>query len=266
MIEFKNVSVGYRKKTILSDISFTADNAQICVLLGHNGSGKSTLMRAVTGNLPYSGSITIDKNEISKISPSRRAKLLSLMPQMLTRPSISVYELVSFGRQPYTGISGILSDSDYTKIDDAIRKTNLESLADSPCDRISGGELQRAYLAMVLAQDTPNLLLDEPAAHLDARYERQISDFLLGLKADGRAVLAVLHNINHALEIADRIVVIDSGKLIFRGNRGEFIERGIAEELFGLRRYTCRPCGNGGIADTAKQGSYCDKTDTEFYL
>ena len=88
------------------------------------------------------------------------------MPQMLTRPSISVYELVSFGRQPYTGISGILSDSDYTKIDDAIRKTNLESLADSPCDRISGGELQRAYLAMVLAQDTPNLLLDEPAAHL----------------------------------------------------------------------------------------------------
>ena len=99
---------------------------------------------------------------------------------------------------------------------------------------------------MVLAQDTPNLLLDEPAAHLDARYERQISEFLLALKADRRAVLAVLHNINHALSIADRIIVIDSGKLVFNGNRAEFADRQIAETYFGLRRYTCRDDrGNG---------------------
>ena len=246
MIELNDVSVGYRGKPILSNISFTVSDGEICALLGHNGCGKSTLLRAVMGSLGYTGSIRIDGQETGRLSPTRRAKLLSLMPQLMARPSISVYELVSFGRQPYTGISGILSKSDRQKIDDAIRKTRLEPLALSRCDRISGGELQRAYLAMVLAQDTPNLLLDEPAAHLDARYERQISDFLLALKADRRAVLAVLHNINHALSIADRIIVIDTGRLVFNGNRAEFADRQIAETYFGLRRYTCRDDrGNG---------------------
>ena len=246
MIELNDVSVGYRGKPILSNISFTVSDGEICALLGHNGCGKSTLLRAVMGSLGYTGSIRIDGQETGRLSPTRRAKLLSLMPQLMARPSISVYELVSFGRQPYTGISGILSKSDRLKIDDAIQKARLLPLALSRCDRISGGELQRAYLAMVLAQDTPNLLLDEPAAHLDARYERQISDFLLALKADRRAVLAVLHNINHALSIADRIIVIDSGKLVFNGNRAEFADRQIAETYFGLRRYTCRDDrGNG---------------------
>ena len=245
MIELNDVSVGYMGKPILSNISFTVSDGEICALLGHNGCGKSTLLRAVMGSLGYTGSIRIDGLETRRLS-NDRAKLVSLMPQLMARPSISVYELVSFGRQPYTGISGILSKSDRLKIDDAIQKARLLPLALSRCDRISGGELQRAYLAMVLAQDTPNLLLDEPAAHLDARYERQISDFLLALKADRRAVLAVLHNINHALAIADRIIVIDSGKLVFNGNRAEFADRQIAETYFGLRRYTCRDDrGNG---------------------
>lgn len=245
MIELNDVSVGYRGKPILSNISFTVSDGEICALLGHNGSGKSTLLRAVTGSLGYVGSIRIDGQETRRLS-NDRAKLISLMPQLMARPSISVYELVSFGRQPYTGISGILSKSDRQKIDEAIQKARLLPLVESRCDRISGGELQRAYLAMVLAQDTPNLLLDEPAAHLDARYERQISDFLLALKADRRAVLAVLHNINHALSIADRIIVIDSGKLVFNGNRAEFSYRQIAETYFGLRCYTCRDDrGNG---------------------
>ena len=245
MIELNDVSVGYRGKPILSNISFTVSDGEICAMLGHNGCGKSTLLRAVTGSLGYVGSIRIDGQETRRLS-NDRAKLVSLMPQLMARPSISVYELVSFGRQPYTGISGILSKSDRQKIDEAIRKTRLEPLALSRCDRISGGELQRAYLAMVLAQDTPNLLLDEPAAHLDAQYERQISDFLLALRADRRAVLAVLHNINHALAIADRIIVIDSGRLVFNGNRAEFADRQIAETYFGLRRYTCRDDrGNG---------------------
>lgn len=245
MIELNDVSVGYKGKPVLENISFKVNDGEICALLGHNGSGKSTLLRAVMGSLGYTGSIRIDGQETRRLS-NDRAKLISLMPQLMARPSISVYELVSFGRQPYTGISGILSKSDRQKIDEAIQKTRLEPLALSRCDRISGGELQRAYLAMVLAQDTPNLLLDEPAAHLDARYERQISDFLLALKADRRAVLAVLHNINHALAIADRIIVIDSGKLVFNGNRAEFADRQIAETYFGLRRYTCRDDrGNG---------------------
>ena len=245
MIELNDVSVGYRGKPILSNISFTVSDGEICALLGHNGSGKSTLLRAVMGSLGYTGSVRIDGQETRRLS-NDRAKLLSLMPQLMARPSISVYELVSFGRQPYTGISGILSKSDRQKIDAAIQKTRLEPLALSRCDRISGGELQCAYLAMVLAQDTPNLLLDEPAAHLDARNERQISEFLRALRADRRAVLAVLHNINHALSIADRIIVIDSGKLVFNGNRAEFADRQIAETYFGLRRYTCRDDrGNG---------------------
>ena len=123
MIELNDVSVGYRGKPILSNISFTVSDGEICALLGHNGCGKSTLLRAVTGSLGYVGSIRIDGQETGRLSPTRRAKLLSLMPQLMARPSISVYELVSFGRQPYTGISGILSKSDRQKIDAAIQKT-----------------------------------------------------------------------------------------------------------------------------------------------
>ncbi|MCI8388749.1 MAG: ABC transporter ATP-binding protein [Clostridiales bacterium] len=239
MIELNNVNISYWKKQILHDITFTASDAEITIILGKNGCGKSTLMRAVTGSLKYVGSISIDGCEVSKTSSQKRAQMLSLMPQLLARPSITLRELVSFGRQPYAGVSGILTKRDWELVDNAIKRTGISQLTEAYANQVSGGELQKAYLAMTLAQDTQNLLLDEPLAHLDIEYERRIAEFLLNMKQNGRCVLTVFHNINRALELADRIIVVGDGCIQFNGSADEFITADVAGKYFGLNSYDC---------------------------
>lgn len=239
MISCTDVSVGYGARTIIEHIGFTANPSEITILLGRNGCGKSTLMRALVGNLRHHGRIEIDGSELSELSPTERARRLSLMPQLMARPGISVRELVSFGRQPYAGFGGILSSRDHELVDKALSDAGISGLSEAPANRLSGGELQKAYLALVLAQDTPNLLLDEPCAHLDAAYERRIADFLRSAKAAGKTVLAVYHDLSRAVELADRLLVIDQGRLVFDGDPGRFISEDIATNYFGLQTYRC---------------------------
>lgn len=239
MIQLKDVCAGYGGKKILDSVSFGASDGEITVILGKNGCGKSTLLRAVSGNLKYGGSITLDGLETGKLNPSQRAKMLSAMPQMLRSPGITVRSLVSFGRQPYTGLCGILSKADRDIVERVIDETGLAHLAEKRLDQISGGELQKAYFAMLLAQDTPNLTLDEPSSHLDAEYIGCMADFLTSAKNAGKAVLAVLHDINHTVSLADKIVFLGDGGVIFSGSRRGFIESGVAEERLGLIKYVC---------------------------
>lgn len=240
MIELKDVCTGYGGKKILNSVSFAASGGEITVILGKNGCGKSTLLKAVSGSLKYSGSITLDGSETGKLRPPQRAKMLSAMPQLLRSPGITVRSLVSFGRQPYTGICGILSEADRDIVERVIDETGLAHLAEKRLDQISGGELQKAYFAMLIAQDTPNLTLDEPSSHLDAEYLGCMTDFLSSAKNAGKAVLAVFHDINYTLSIADKIVFLGGGGVIFSGSRQDFIESGTAEKHLGLRRYVCR--------------------------
>ena len=112
MITLSEVRTGYAKNLILKNISFVAEPAQITVILGKNGCGKSTLLKAISGNLPYTGRIVADDIEISEAKASKRAKVISVMPQMMHAPSVTVREFVSYGRQPYTVSFGILSNTD----------------------------------------------------------------------------------------------------------------------------------------------------------
>jgi len=237
MIEFKNVGASYGKKKALDGVSLAAENGEITVILGKNGSGKTTLFRTLTGLLGYSGSVRIDGYEVSKTPYYKRGKILAIMPQQLEKPKITVRELVSYGRQPYVGFSGILSKADNAEIDRAMAQTQTDIFAHTPADKISGGELQRAYLAMIMAQCTQNVALDEPCAHLDPDYERRTANFLRSEAASGKAVLAIYHNLNAAMEIADKIAVLDRGKLIFTGTAEEFSSSELPETLFSLRRY-----------------------------
>ncbi|MGI6497387.1 MAG: ABC transporter ATP-binding protein [Oscillospiraceae bacterium] len=239
MLECYDVSVSYNKKRVLGSVSFRAEPGQITVLLGKNGCGKTTLFRALSGNLRYSGSIVADGCQISGLPAHKRARLVSVMPQVLRSPDITVCDLVAFGRQPYTGISGVLSAKDRKIVQDAIEKTGLSALAHTKISRISGGERQKAFFAMLLAQDTPNLLLDEPGAHLDAKYMNSMFRFLNEEKNKGKTVVAVLHDINGAVEIADQIVVIHNGRTMFCGTPADFCLSCVAEEVFGLRKFTC---------------------------
>lgn len=238
MIAFNQVSTGYGKRIVVKDISFTAESGAVTVLLGKNGCGKSTLVRAASGNLSYSGSITLDGAEVKSLRPKVRARLIAVMPQLLLSPEITVRELVSYGRQPYTGISGILSEKDKALVEDMLCETGIESIADARIDKISGGERQKAYFAALLAQTTDNLMLDEPGAFLDAEYMNNLCSLLLSAKAKGKTVLTVMHDVNRALEIADRLVVIDQS-VVFKGDSKAFISEHIAERFFSLKRFDC---------------------------
>lgn len=240
MITLSNVSVGYGRTPILGAVSFGAESGQITVILGKNGCGKSTLLRAVSGTLRYSGSIEIDGVELSKLSPKSRARKIAVMPQMMHAPGMTVRELVSCGRQPYTGRFGVLSEGDRSTVEGALAGANLQALADKRVDCISGGERQRAYFAMLLAQDTENVMLDEPVAHLDAEQSRQLSEFLKSMAKSGKTVIAVLHDLNRAIALADRIVFIDSSSILFCGSPDAFVASGIPERLLGLERIECK--------------------------
>ncbi len=239
MIECKNVTVAYGKKEILHSVSFTAETEHITVILGKNGCGKSTLLRAVSGLIPYGGSITVDGYEVRNMRSAQRARLVSLMPQILHSPDITVRRLVSYGRSPYTGFSGVLSPADRQKVELVMEKTGISDLADSYLGRISGGERQKTYFAMLLAQDAPHLLLDEPGAHLDTEYMKSLCGSLREERNSGKTVVAVLHDINRAIELADRIIVIHKGSLIFDGTADELCDSDIPQSIFGLQRMEC---------------------------
>lgn len=247
MIECRDMSVGYGRRTVLGPLSFRAEAGRITVLLGKNGCGKTTLFRALSGVLKYSGSVRVDGLEVSALPSAARAGMIAVMPQMLRSPDITVRELVSFGRRPYTGITGVLSRHDRETVGAVLDKTGMTALADSKLPRISGGERQKAYFAMLLAQQAENILLDEPGAHLDAAYMSELCGFLREERSAGKTVLAVFHDINRAVDIADKIIVVAGGVVAFDGGCREFCESGVAPELFGLRRYVCASEDGGSV-------------------
>lgn len=236
MITLRNLSVGHGKQKVIENISLTAENGDITVILGKNGIGKSTLLHAMAGLLPYGGSIQIDGAEVAKTAAKERAAALAMMPQILPTPDISVWELVSFGRACYTPITGVLSTLDRDVIRQVLEQTGLLPLAHKKITAISGGERQKAFFAMVLAQQTDNILLDEPAAFLDSAYTKRLCAFLQDAKQDNKCVVAVLHDINRALQIADKLVVLSDGD-VFIGTPAAFLQQNIAQTQFGLTRF-----------------------------
>ena len=231
-------SLAYKKRRILHDVAFSAGAGEFIAVIGKNGQGKSTLIRALSGQMPYLGRVTLDGDELSALPVRERATRISLMPQQLTAPHITVRELLSFARAPYRSLSG-RSREDEQAIASAIRDADLESLADCYLDRISGGELRRAYFGMVLAQDTPLLLLDEATAFLDAEYEARLIGLVRRSAAErGKTVVAVMHSPEYALSYADRILLLSEGAVRFFGTPEELLSTGLPEEIFGLRRFT----------------------------
>ena len=239
MLTCKNVTVTYGKKNLIEDISFTVKKGELVVIIGKNGSGKTTLLRALSSNVRYHGDIRIEDTPAHSLEPSKRAQLFSFMPQILPQPHITLRQLVAFGRQPYTGLSGILSTKDWEIVDEVIALTNLESLKGSYVDKISGGERRKAFFAMMLAQKTPLLIADEPCANLDSEYVKYMLSLLKARREAGDTIVCVLHDINQAFEIADRLLVMDNGQLIFHGTPAQAVEENIPQTLFSLAPMRC---------------------------
>ena len=241
-IEIKDITVRYGKNTVLENLCMTVKKNSFTALLGRNGCGKSTLISCLGGAIRYEGEITADGRDIRKLNRRERAKLISVTPQLLSKPHVTVRELVSFGRSPYTPLGGRLTAEDKKIISDAIEKARLTDIQDKYADRISGGELRRAYLGMCLAQDTPIIILDEATAYMDADNENAFLTMLRGMT--DKTVLFAMHDINNAVRFADNIAIIRNKKCVFCGSAENAIKEKQIEKHFNLERFTAE---NGRI-------------------
>jgi len=234
MVNCRDLSVTLQGRRLLEGVSFTVERGSLCVILGQNGGGKTTLLRTLSGVLPYEGSLTVDGRELRSLSPRERARTLALMAQNLPEPAIPLRRLLSFGRQPYCGFSGTLSPQDWQVVDRVLSTCGLEPLAQRLVSQLSGGQRRKAFFAMLLAQEAPLILADEPCANLDSEVSKEILALLRSRREQGDTLLCVLHDLNQALEIADQLLVIDQGRLVFDGSPEAFCAQGLPKQLFGL--------------------------------
>ena len=239
MLSLHNLSVRLDGKPILHDVSFSLRPHRLTALVGRNGSGKSTLLACVNQQIPYRGQILEGEKNLALLSPKERARTLAVLPQSLPAPHITAREMVAFGRNPYLDFTGRLTEKDKKAMADALADAQAADLADRYVDTLSGGERQRVALAMILAQNTPIALLDEPTAHMDLVFESAFLRLLTELKANRKKTfLVVLHDLNQAVRFADDLIVLDQGKVVFAGTKEDCLSQKVLENTFSLHRHT----------------------------
>ena len=213
-LELQNLCVGYGGGTVLQDVFAGFETGLLSAIVGRNGAGKSTLLRAMAGMLPIKGSASLDGAPIHALSGAQRAARIGYLPQRLRTPDMTVQTLVRHGRFSRLGFSKALGEDDREKIRHALVLTGMTPLRHRTLPTLSGGELQRAYCAMVIAQDPDFLLLDEPTAFLDAEASIQLAQILRALTRAGKGVVLSCHDLPLAFSIADRVLVLHGGALV----------------------------------------------------
>lgn len=240
MIEFKDVKIIINKKMIVEKMSFKVEDNKICCVFGLNGSGKTTVLRAINGLTEYTGEILINDQNIKTLKNLKKAQMIAYFPQQLPHvKDISVRDLVSFGRMPYNRYTNKLSQVDQNIITKALEQLQINDLSDRLVDTLSGGEKQKVFFAMLLAQDANNILLDEPMNNLDINNRQVLLDYLQLLKKAGKTVIVVLHEITEMMRVADEILIIHNvnNKKVYHyfKSKEDFINSGLLEKYYNLK-------------------------------
>ncbi|MFH2141312.1 MAG: ABC transporter ATP-binding protein [Bacteroidota bacterium] len=211
----ENLSVGY-EHPILTDISIYCEKGELIALIGNNGSGKSTLLRTLSGlQNKLSGKVYINDRDIQQLHVKERAKLISFASANTIISNISVFEAVSLGRYPYTGVFGKLSSSDVSIINDVIEKTDLNKLVKKKLYEISDGERQKVMIARALTQNADLIILDEPTAYLDIQNRYEIMILLKKItKNENKCILFSSHDLNIVLQLSHKILLINDKEII----------------------------------------------------
>jgi len=235
----EHLDLGYHGKQVVTGASLEIGAASVTALVGPNGSGKSTLLRALARlHSADAGAITFpDGTSALDLSAKDFARRVTLLSQSRPTPNgVSVRDVVGYGRYPYRGRWRNDDPDGNAAITHAMDVTGVTTMADRAVDELSGGELQRVWLATCLAQDTGVLLLDEPTTFLDLRYQIEILDLMRDLADDhGVAVGVVLHDLNQAADVADRIVLLDGGRVRATGTPAEVLIADALSETYGIR-------------------------------
>ena len=220
MLKANHITVRYGDHTVVSDLSFDLQEGQWLMLAGPNGAGKSTLIETIAQGVPYAGSITLEGKDIRRYRAAQLARKIGVLSQKNSVGyGYTVEEVVGLGRYAYT--SSFLSprdDAGKNQVEKALALTGLKELRHASVLTLSGGELQRTFLAQVFAQDPQILILDEPANHLDLVYQKHIFSLIeQWLKEPGRAVLSVVHDLSLAKRYGTHAVLISQGKCTAQG-------------------------------------------------
>ena len=205
----QSLSIGYSHKVIAADINAQIKGGELTCLIGRNGTGKSTLMRTLAGFLkPLGGSALLDGRDVGRLSPAERSHLISVvLTDRVDIDGMRVKDLVSVGRQPYTGFFGKMSNDDEEVVNKAIADVGMTDFAGRQVNSLSDGERQKVMIAKALAQQTPVILLDEPTAFLDYPSKKEMFQMLSQLcHEQGKAVLVSTHDLDIALPIADSVI------------------------------------------------------------
>ena len=226
MLKVEQITVRYGTHTVLDSLSFALEEHQWVMLVGPNGAGKSTLIRALAQNIPYTGTFRFRGNPLDTMKPAERARMIGFLSQQHSvQYAYTVEEIVRLGRYAHT--RGFLSHHDTdgdAAVAHALELTGMEEYRHKNILTLSGGELQRAFLAQVFAQQPDLLVLDEPANHLDLPYQQRIFDLIDSWrKQSGHAVLSVVHDLGLALRYGTHAVLLNEGRCISCGQCAEVL-------------------------------------------
>ena len=235
-ISIEKVTFRYakREKYILENLSVNIKKGKFTTILGPNGSGKSTLVKAIVkANKINSGEIKIYGNVLEG---KEFAKNVAYIPQIIEIPGgISVYDFVSFGRTPYLGMLGRMGEHDKELVKSSMIEIGVWQWKDKMTEDLSGGERQRVLVAMALAQETDIIILDEPSTYLDIRAQYELLELLDQLHDMGKTIVAILHDINQAVQYSDDLIVLKEGSLYSTGHPEKVVTEKMLQEVYGVK-------------------------------
>lgn len=233
----EGLTIGYDRRVIAEHLDVSIPDGSFTVIVGPNACGKSTLLRGLARLLkPSAGQVLLDGRSIASMPAKALAREVGLLPQTSLAPDgIVVADLVSRGRYPHQKLIKQWSADDARAVAAALAATNTTELSTRLVDELSGGQRQRVWVAMALAQETPILLLDEPTTFLDIAHQIELLELFRRLHHEGRTLVAVLHDLNHAARYATHIIAMKDGRIAAEGTPREIVTAELVEEVFGLK-------------------------------
>ena len=240
LLEIRDLSVQYGALVIVNKVSLTLREGEWLMLAGPNGAGKSTIVNAIAQAAPYAGEILFQGKDIRRYRPDEVARNLGILAQTHSVSySFKVEEVVRLGRYAYSsGLFRNRDDEGTASVERALELTGLTELADHSVLELSGGELQRVFLAQLFAQNPRVLILDEPTNHLDLVYQKQIFELIsVWLREEGRAVLSVVHDLSLAKAYGTEALLLHKGSVLAQGSTGEVFSREHLAEAYSMDVY-----------------------------
>ncbi len=235
MFAVDGVSIRYEQTNVIRNFSFDVDEGEIVSIIGPNGSGKSTLLKAISRRIPYhKGTVKFNEVNLKSMSPKQVARKMCMLSQKNEAPNdMTVIDLVSYGRYPHKRWYEKLNHDDMEIIHWALERTHLTDYQDRTVSSLSGGESQRAWIAMALAQRPKVLLLDEPTTYLDISHQHEVLELVRELNEEmGMTVVMVLHDLNQAALYSDKIGVVQAGQKAMCGSPEQVMTQDMIRQVY----------------------------------